>query len=512
MRAVLKSGVLPLAMAAGMWCAPAGAFAPADAGLVIVNASIVDGTGAPARPGTVRVVDGRIRCVGKCRAARGDQRVDAAGLTLAPGFIDTHSHHGEGLAEQPEAVPVTSQGVTTIVVGQDGFSALPVAGQFAAFTAKPAAVNIASYVGHGSVREAVMGQDAKRPARPDEIGRMKELVAKAMDAGALGLSTGLEYDPAIYSTRAEVLELARVAAAHHGRYISHMRSEDVGLDDAIGELFAIGRATGMPVQISHLKIALVDRWGDAATVLRRLDAARAEGIDVTADAYPYAWWQSGLDVLLPARDFTDLKAAQFALDHLAPPEGLVLTDFPPDPSLVGKSVAEVAKLRGISPAEAFLALNREAAAKGEGSGVMGHAMSEDDVATLIGWANTNICSDGQLEDRHPRGAGSFPRVFAWLVRERKALTLEQAVHKMTGLAADHMGFADRGRIAPGMAADLVLFDPATIADGSSFANPAARPVGIRSVWVNGVMVMNEGAPTGATPGQVLRRQPAPARN
>lgn len=496
--------VVQLLMVSGCWSVQA------EAGTLISNISIVDGTGAPARAGEVRIANGRIICVGKCRATRGDKRIDGHGATLAPGFIDTHSHHGNGLEDHRDAVPVTAQGVTTIVVGQDGFSELPLSKSFAQFAKKPVAINVASYVGHGSVREAVMGEDAKRAARPDEIEKMKTLVAQAMDEGAIGLSTGLEYEPAIYSTHEEVLALASVAAAHHGRYISHMRSEDVGLDDAINELLDIGRKTGMPVQISHMKIALVDRWGDAANVLRRLDAARAEGIDVTADVYPYDAWQSGLDVLLPKRDFTDVKAAQFALDHLAKPENLTLSEFPPDPSLVGKTVADVAKLRGISPAEAFLALNRDAEAKGEGSSIIARAMAADDVATLIGWKESNICSDGRLVDRHPRGGGSFPRIFAWLVREKKMLTLEQAVHKMTGLAADHMGFTDRGRIAPGMAADLVLFDPKTIADRATFADPSARPVGIDAVWVNGVVVMRNGTPTGATPGRVLRRQDQPA--
>ena len=491
---------LPLILVAGP------ASARERTGTLIADVSIVDGTGAPARPGAVRIVDGRIDCVGACHAAPGDARVDGHGATLAPGFIDTHSHHDEGLAEARQASPLVREGVTTIVVGQDGFSALPVTRLFDAFGASPAAVNIASYVGHGSVREAVMGAHAKRAARPDGVERMKAHGARAMDDGPIGLSTGLEYEPAIYSTHAEVLALAEVAADHHGRYISHMRSEDVGIDAAIDELLTIGRVTGMPVQISHLKIATVDRWGDAPALLRRLDAARAEGIDVTADVYPYDRWQSSLDVLLPARDFTDLKAAQFALDHLAKPADLMLSGFPPDPSLVGKTVADVARMRGVAPAEAFLALNREAAARGEGSSVIARSMSEDDVAALIGWEHSNICSDGQLADLHPRGAGAFPRIYSWLVRGRKTLTLEQAVHKMTGLAASHMGFADRGRIAPGMAADLVLFDPATIADGASFADPSAPPAGIHAVWVNGVAVLRDGTPTGALPGQVLRRQ------
>ncbi|WP_414900617.1 N-acyl-D-amino-acid deacylase family protein [Sphingomonas flavalba] len=506
MRKVIGWCALPFLLAAPP------ALARETGGLFIANAAIVDGSGAAARAGAVRAADGRIACVGRCRAAPGDARVDAGGLVLAPGFIDTHSHHDAGLDAQRDAAPVTAQGVTTIVAGQDGFSAVPIVTLFDRFAAAPAAVNIAAYVGHGSVRAAVMGGDAKRAARPDEIARMVALVAEAMDSGAIGLSTGLEYDPAIYSTRAEVLALARAAAARGGRYISHMRSEDVGLDEAIDELLAIGRATGMPVQISHLKIAMVDRWGEAAAILLKLDAARAAGIDVTADVYPYTWWHSGLDVLLPTRDFTDLKAAQFALDHLAKPEDMILSRFPPDPSLVGRTIADVASARGVSAAEAFLALNREAAAKGEGSGVMARSMAEEDVATLIGWRHANICSDGAMNSMHPRGAGAFPRIFAWLVRGRGQLSLEQAVHKMTGLAAQHMGFADRGRIAPGMAADLVLFDPATIADTASFAEPGAAPVGIRTVWVNGVAVMRDGVATGAMPGQVIRRAPALARN
>lgn len=483
---------------------------PAAPGILIANISIVDGTGAPARRGAVRIVNDRIDCVGTCRAAEGDTRIDGRGATLAPGFIDTHSHHDRGLTGARQAAAAVRQGITTIVVGQDGSSALPLAGLFEPFSAKPAAVNVASYVGHGSVRKAVMGEDAKRAARPDEIDRMKALVAEAMQAGAIGLSTGLEYEPALYSTHEEVLALAQVAAAHRGRYISHMRSEDVGLDAAIEELLTIGRVTGMPVQISHFKLAMVDRWGDAPALLRRLDSARAEGIDVTADVYPYTAWQSGLDVLLPARDFTDLKAAQFALDHLAKPEDIVLSIFPPDPSLVGKSIADIARMRGIAPAEAFLSLNREAAAKGQGGNVIARSMAEDDVATLIGWQHSNICSDGMLVDRHPRGAGSFPRIYSWLVRDRKMLSLEQAVYKMTGLAASHMGFADRGRIAPGMAADLVLFDPALIADRATFADPSASPVGIDAVWVNGVEVVRKGVLTGATPGRVIRRQDKPA--
>jgi N-acyl-D-amino-acid deacylase len=487
--------------------------APAASGsgsTLISNVSIVDGTGAQARAGSVRIVGGKIACAGVCRAAPGDATIDGKDQVLAPGFIDTHSHHDRKLDELRLAPAVVRQGVTTIVVGQDGFSDLPVSGLLDRLDREPAAINVATFVGHGSIREAVMGKDPKKAATPAQIARMKALVDAAMRQGALGLSTGLEYEPAMYSRPEEVLELARTAARHGGRYISHMRSEDVRFDDALGELLEIGRVTGMPVQVTHMKLAMVDRWGQAGTVLQRLDAARRQGIKVSADVYPYAWWQSSLDVLLPSRDFTNRKEAEFALGHLAPPEGMILSEFTPDPALVGQSIAQIATQRGTDPAETYLALNREASAPGHSASVMANSMTDADIAAFIGWEHSSICSDGMLVDRHPRGAGSFPKVFAWLVRGEGKLTLEQAVHKMTGLAARQMGFADRGHIAVGQAADLVLFDPALIADKATFADPSAAPVGIERVWVNGVEVLRNGEPSGAMPGKVLRRQSSKA--
>ena len=482
-----------------------GSVAMAQNATSIVNASIVDGTGAKARVGNVRVDNGHIVCVGKCAPNKGDIVINGKGLTLAPGFIDTHSHHDRHVDKRPDALAAINQGVTTVVVGEDGDSALPLATFFDARKTNPSTINFASYVGHGTVRAAVMGADYKRAATPEEIAKMEALVEGAMKEGALGLSTGLEYDPGIYSTHEEVIALSKVAAKYGGRYISHMRSEDVELDAAIDEVIEIGRQAKLPVQISHLKIAMVDKWGQADKVIAKLNKARAEGIDITADVYPYTYWQSSLDVLLPERDFTDRKAAEFALTHLAKPDGLIITNFPPDQSYIGKSVADIAKLRGKDDVTTFLDLNIEAAAMGKGSGVMGRAMSDDDVAKLIGWKYSNICSDGRIIDMHPRGSGSFARVIAWLVRDKKQMSLETAVYKMTGLAAAHMGFTDRGKIAKGMVADLVLFDAKKIKDNATFQNPAAIADGVNEVWVYGTPVFKDGKPTGERPGQIIRR-------
>lgn len=473
---------------------------------VIINARLVDGTGAPARAGALRVRHGKIAALGDLVPAKDETVVDARGLVLAPGFIDTHSHHDRGLDKLRDAVTVTSQGITTIVVGQDGSSAGPLRKVFAAFAAAPAAPNFASYSGHNTLRAAVMGKDFRRVATPAEVRAMQRLLTADMRAGGLGLSSGLEYDPGIYSAPSEMIALARTAAAHKGRYISHIRSEDVAIDAALDEIIEIGRTARLPVQVSHMKLALVDRWGGAGQLLKRLDAARAKGVDITADVYPYEYWQSNLTVLFPKRDFTDIAAAKFALTSLSTPEGMLISDYAGDPSLVGKTIGQIARQRGTSPAQTYLDLIKASPSKGEDDMVIGTSMRSDDVAELILWPHSNISSDGMLVDRHPRGAGSFTKVLAWLVRREGRLSLESAVAKMTGLAARHMGFADRGTLAPGMAADLVLFDPDTVADRASFADPGALSVGIAKVWVNGELVYADGQTTSARPGKVLRRK------
>jgi N-acyl-D-amino-acid deacylase len=472
---------------------------------LIVNASIIDGSGAAARPGAVRIEGDRIAAVGELAPSPGETLVDAGGLALAPGFIDTHSHHDRGLFASREALAAVSQGITTIVAGQDGEMTYSVAELFARQAATPAAVNVASYVGHGNLREAVMGRDFRRHATPDEVARMRALLAEGMKAGALGLATGLEYDPGIYSSTDELVALAREAASFGGRYISHIRSEDRYFWAAIDEILRIGREAKIPVQISHMKLAMVDWWGQSKRLLDILDQARAQGVDVTADVYPYEYWQSTLTVLFPQRDFANRKAAEFALASISPPEGLLISEYTPEPDLVGKTVAEIAQLKGLDPAATLMDLIARSQKEGEEEGVIGTSMTPEDVTALIAWPHANICSDGALAGRHPRGAGAFTRVLRVHVREEKRLLLEAAVHKMTALAAAHVGLEDRGMIRPGAHADLVLFDPKTVADRATTEEPSALSAGIERVWVNGVVIYEGGKPTGKYPGQAVRR-------
>ena len=498
----MKIRALVLAGAALACLAPS-AFAQT---VLITNAMVIDGTGAPARQAEVRIVDGKIDSIGSSGSIDPrDHVIDARGLTLAPGFIDTHSHHDRGIFDHRDALAAVSQGVTTIVVGQDGGSELPLASFFARLDAQPAAVNIASYAGHGTLRRHVMGDDYKRVASDSEVARMKELLREEMAAGALGLSTGLEYDPGIFSAKEEVLDLAKVAAAAGGRYISHMRSEDRQFWPALDELLTIGRTTRMPVQVSHMKLAMRALWGQGDQLVAKLDAARQEGIGVTADVYPWTMWQSTLTVLYPKRNFTDRAETEFILKEVASPDDLLLGTFTPNPSYAGKTVRQIAALRGADAATTLMALIAETRGAGRSESVVATGMDERDIVRLLRWPYTNICSDGELDGAHPRGFGSFTRVLGHYVREEHVLTLEDAVRKMTGLSAANVGITDRGIIRPGMSADLVLFDPATVAERATSVEPHATSVGIKTVWVNGEIVYDKGRPTGNFPGRALRR-------
>lgn len=485
------------------------------ASTLIVGARVIDGSGKPARMVSVRIDGEKVVEVGKLKPKKTDRVVQARGMVLAPGIVDTHSHHDGGDFKERDMLPLLRQGVTTIVIGLDGFNNASVADTARRYDAAPTTVNVASYSGHNTIRDSVMGADFKRTATAAELARMDTLLKADLEAGALGLSTGLEYDPGINSGRQEVLALARTAARYGGRYISHMRSEDVEFDAALGELLDIGRQTGIPVQISHMKLAMVDRWGQAPAVLRKLDRARAQGIDVTADVYPYEAWMSNLSVLMPKRDFNDVAAGTLAMTRLSTPEGMKIAAFPPEPALVGKTIAQIAKMRGSDGVTTYMQLLRQveafekATGKPAGDMVIGTSMAPADIADLIAWPHTNICSDGELHGLHPRGVGSFPKVLRVYVREQKRLTLEEAIRKMTSLAASHVGLPQRGRVEPGAYADLFLFDAATITDRSTNDQPEAPSEGVHSVWVNGQLVLDNGMATQRYAGRFLKRASRP---
>jgi N-acyl-D-amino-acid deacylase len=476
---------------------------------VIVNVSIVDGTGAPARKGAVRIADDRILDVGDVTPGQTEIVIDGGGMTLAPGFIDTHSHHDEDIADSPDLLAATSQGITTIIIGQDGTSQSPLRELYAKLEKSPAAVNIGSFSGHNTLREQRMGA-ARRPATEEEIARMSQLLEDDMAAGAFGFSTGLEYQSGSFSTPAEVLALAQVSARLGGRYASHIRDEEGGVMSALQEVIDVGRHTGAPVHVSHLKIAARKLWGSADKVLALLNEARASGVDITADVYPYTYWQSTMRVLFTNDVYDDRKNLAATLQQSTPPDGLYFARYSPDPSIVGSTLAELAKERGKSAVDVYLDLMKKAidyqvAHPDEEriESVIGFSMREDDVTRLLTWEHTNICSDGSSFG-HPRGYGTFPRVLGHYVREKKALTLERAIHKMSGLPARYLGLKDRGTIAPGARADLVLLDPANVIDRATLQNPSLLSLGIDKVWVNGRLVYQERRSTGAHPGEVLR--------
>ena len=474
---------------------------------LIKGARIIDGSGKPSFLGNLRVRGDKIIAIGNLQDNPSDNIIDAKGLILSPGFIDTHSHHDWGLSENRDALAVLTQGITTSIFGQDGGHDFPLEASFKYLRENPVSFNTASYVGHNTLRNEVMGVGNKRKATAAEIDAMKEILRIEMDAGAIGLSTGLEYEPGIYSTTDEVIALAQVAADKGGRYISHIRSEDRYFWTSINEIINIGMVTGMPVQISHIKLAAKKIWGEANKLISILNIARAEGINITADIYPYEYWQSTLWVLLPERDSDDLVEIQSVLDNITPADGIIFMVYGPDKSYVGKTLAEIAILRGLSEAETFSQLLKEsddwqATNQSEGQSIMGKSMINSDIAEIMKWGHTNICTDGAF-DGHPRGYGSFPRFLNHFVKGMDLMSLEEAVRHMTSLAAHNMGLTGRGEIKIGAYADIVLFNLDTIKGNADLTNRSALSEGVDKVWVNGQLVLNDGQATHIYAGRVI---------
>lgn len=509
--------------------------------LVIRGGTVFDGTGAPGREADVALRGDRIVAVAPRIPERGREEVDARGLAVAPGFIDIHSHADGSLDDDPRAESVVRQGVTTIVVGQDGSSrgaVLPESNSPNAQTlsrwlgsleALPSAVNVASMIGLGSVRGRVIGNE-NRPATAAELAQMTAIVRSALRDGACGASSGLEYTPGAFASRDELIALCRPLAERGLPYATHMRNEDDRLLDSIDESIAVARGAGCPLQISHLKTQGPRNWSKLGEVFARIEAARRDGLDVAFDRYPYTAYQTGLTNLFPvwSRDggtsaflsrLDDPSVApRIRAETLAKVEliggwdnvHIASVRVAEDRAAEGQRLGRYAASSGADPYELTVAMLR----RNNGSiGMVGFAMSEDNLDRILAHPRGMVCSDGggfaiegptRRGSPHPRGLGTFPRVLGRYVRERRALTLEAAIHKMTAFPASRVKLADRGRLTPGMAADVVVFDPARVADRATYEQPFQYPVGIEVVIVNGAVALRSGERVGEGKGRALR--------
>ncbi|NOT08093.1 MAG: amidohydrolase family protein [Gemmatimonadales bacterium] len=511
--------------------APAGQAPAYD--LLLSGGMVLDGTGAPPFRADVAVLDDRIAAVSRTPipAARARRVIDAAGKTVSPGFIDLHAHN-ESIFQLPAAESRVRQGVTTTLAGPDGGGPTPFGAYLERADKVALGVNVGWLVGFGSVRQAVLGRSDRAP-NADELDRMKRLVGQAMHEGAFGLSTGLLYVPQTYATTAEVIAVSKVAGDSGGIYTSHLRKEGLGLLDGVAEAIRIGKEAGMPVVLTHHKAIGKAMWGRSAATLAMIDSARAAGQDVMADQYPYTASSTGFNVLVPAWAFAGGDSA-FArrvkdpvlrdsiakgiLDILENDRGggdLKRVQFASvawKRDLQGRTLYDWAVERGVSPTpRGAVDLVIEGVLNG-GAGMIYHVMDEGDVQRIMKHPWTAIASDGSLSEPgvgvpHPRNYGTFPRVLGRYVRELKVLTLPEAVRKMTSLPAMRMGLTDRGRIAAGLKADLVVFDPATVGEKSTFAQPHQYPDGIPYVIVNGKIEVDDGKMTEARGGRVLRHTP-----
>ncbi len=499
--------------------------------LILRGGRIVDGTGNPAFHADVAVKDGRIAALGRIEASANSE-IDAAGLIVAPGFIDVHTHADE-VADMPRAENFLRMGVTTIVAGNCGGSALDVGKALAEIEEKQVSINYATLIGHNTVRRSAMNGVHDRAPTAEELAQMESLVDRAMQAGAVGLSTGLIYLPGVFSKSDEIVALARVASAYDGIYVSHMRHEDSRIFEALDEVFRVAREAQIRAEISHIKLAGERAWGQADKVLAYLEAARATGLDITQDQYAYTASSTGISQLIPDEAF-DGGREKF-LERIADPTEktkiaaamkqkvrhrgredyayAVIASYRHDPSLNGLNIVEASKkLRGAATLDDQIEMILEIQRNGGASGVF-HGMNEADLQAFMRHPNTMVACDSGLRKLgegvpHPRGYGNNARVLARYVRELKVLRLEEAIRKMSSLPANSFRLKDRGLVREGNWADLVVFDPEQVNDPATYNDPHHYATGIPHVLVNGVPVIQNGKHTEARPGMVLRHRRA----
>jgi N-acyl-D-amino-acid deacylase len=497
--------------------------------LIIRGGRIVDGTGNPAYFAEIGVKRGRIATIGRI-AGQAKTEIDAKGLIVAPGFIDVHTHADE-VAGQPGAENFLRMGVTTIVAGNCGGSALDVREAFREIERKKVSINFATLIGHNTVRHKAMGGDFDRPPTAEELEKMKSLVEQAMKDGAVGLSTGLIYLPGVFAKTDEIVELAKVASAYDGIYASHMRHEDSRIYEALDEVFRIAREAHIRAEVSHIKLAGERSWGQADKVLAYIEKARAEGLDITHHQYAYTASSTGISQLIPDEAF-DGGREKF-LERLADPAAkgkivsgmkamirnrgredyayAVIASYRHDKSLNGLNIVEATKkVRNSESLDGQIEMILDIQKNGGASGVF-HGMNEEDLQKFMRHPNTMVACDSGLRKLgegvpHPRGYGNNARVLGHYVRELKTLRLEDAIRKMTSLPASAFRLERRGELRESNWADIVVFDPEKVSDPATYNDPHHYAVGIPYVLVNGVPVIKDNEHTGARPGMALRHK------